>query len=173
MAVNGRQRLSAEFSSAEEPYLGNLVMYSLARSSAAGLGSCSDSLESLAKVCEVIGKSQSPEKINARHVAEVYSLVERVVDYKSVFVGWDLFGSQDLTITSWADLDFYELNFGNGLGRPEFTRIASSAADGVGIILPRKARTAAAHGVVEVMIMLRSDDMDVLEHDAMLKDFSS
>lgn len=172
MAVNGRRRLGARFSTPEEPYLGNLIMYSLAPSSVTDLGfSCMESLESFAKVCDAVRQSQSPEKINTRHVAEVYSLVERVEDYKSVFVGWDLFGSRDLTITSWADLDFYEMDFGKGLGKPEFTRIASSAADGVGIILPRKMASTAIHEVIEIMVMLRSDDMEVLERDAMWKDF--
>ncbi|KAI0416167.1 transferase family-domain-containing protein [Xylaria grammica] len=172
MAVNGRRRLGVEFSPPKNPYLGNTILYSLARLSASDLDSRLGSLESLAKICDAIGQSQSPTKIDSSHIAEVYSLVERAEDYRSIFVGWDLFSSRDLTITSWADLDFYAMEFGKGLGRPEFTRVASSAADGVGIILPRKGASAGTSEVVEIMIMLRSDDMSVLEEDAVWKDFS-
>ncbi|KAI0096921.1 transferase family-domain-containing protein [Nemania sp. FL0031] len=125
MAVNGRRRLGAEFSSPEDPYLGNIII-----------------------------------------------LVERMEDYRTVFVGWDLFGSRDLTITSWADLDLYDTTFGEGLGRPDFIRIPCSPADGVGIVLPRK-KGAATGEVVEVMVMLRTDDMTILENDAVWNNFSA
>ncbi|KAJ8132512.1 hypothetical protein O1611_g1107 [Lasiodiplodia mahajangana] len=94
-------------------------------------------------------------------------------DYRTVFVGWDLFGSRDLTITSWADLGLYNASFGEGLGKPEFVRIPSSPADGVVIVLPRKRGEGATSEVVEVMVMLRTDDMTVLEKDAAWKNFSA
>ncbi|KAI0455712.1 hypothetical protein F5B21DRAFT_503001 [Xylaria acuta] len=132
---------------------------------------------SFAKICDAIAQSQSPAKTNPGHVAEVCGLVERAEDHGTIFVGWGIVGSRDLTITSWADLDLYGVAFGHGeeeeeLGRPDFVRVSSSAAaDGVGIILPRKRNPAATNEVIEIMIMLRSDDMVLLEQDTMWKDF--
>ncbi|KAJ2984679.1 hypothetical protein NUW58_g5932 [Xylaria curta] len=173
MAVNGQRRLGTEFSSPGNPYLGNTILYSLACSPTSDLDSCPESPESFAKIRDMIGQSQSHKKINTSHVAEVYSLVERKEDYRSIFVGWDLFSSRDLTITSWADLDFYGMEFGMELGRPEFTRIAGSTADGIGIVMPRKGESGGSKEVVEIMIMLRSDDMGVLEEDTIWKNFTA
>ncbi|KAH8157899.1 hypothetical protein CIB48_g10350 [Xylaria polymorpha] len=92
MAVDGRRRLSNKFSVAENPYLGNAVLYSLSRSSVSDLHS--ESPASLATICDTIAQSQSPAEINSRHMAEVCSLVERAADYRTIFVGWDLFGSR-------------------------------------------------------------------------------
>ncbi|KAI0468818.1 transferase family-domain-containing protein [Xylaria cf. heliscus] len=171
MAVDGRRRLGDGFSGS--PYLGNAVLYSLATCPASELDSVAESPEAFAAVCDAVAQSQAPAKIDARHVAEVCALVERAGDYRGVFVGWDLFGSRDLTVTSWADLDLYGTVFGGGLGTPEFVRIPSSAADGVGIVMPRKRGVTPKDEVVEVMVMLRSDDMALLEQDAMWKDFTA
>ncbi|KAI1123407.1 hypothetical protein F5Y10DRAFT_251910 [Nemania abortiva] len=173
MAVNGRRRLGAEFSSPESPYLGNSILYSLAQSPVSDLNSLLESPASFAKTCDVVSQSQSPARIDSRHIAGVYDLVGRMEDYRTMFVGWDLFGSRDLTITSWADLDLYGVTFGEGLGRPEFIRIPGSPADGVGIILPRKKGADATSEVVEIMIMLRTDDMAILEQDAVWKDLNA
>ena len=160
MAINGRRRIE-EFTNSDDPYFGNMVVYSMAVSQADALGSMNDqgSIGALAKICQAIAESQSTTRINSRHVAEVYHLANSVDDYKSIFVGWDLFGSTDLTITSWADLGFYDMNFGSKLGKPEFLRVPYMEADGVGLILPRKRED---NEVIEVMVMLRRDDMDVL-----------
>lgn len=56
------------------------------------------------------------------------------------------------------------MEFSTKLGKPEFVRVPYTEADGVGLFLPRK-RSEGRSEVVEVMIMLRSDGMDVLEHD--------
>lgn len=173
MAVNGRRRISEEFSSAETPYLGNTILYSLAKLSAEDLKvSGGDNAERLSKLCDIIAQSQSSTLVNSRHIAEVYSMANGMEDYRTMFVGWDLFGSRDLTITSWADLDLYEINFGSELGSPAFIRPPYSEADGVGMVLPRKKAVAGADAfgeVVEVMVMLRRDDIEVLEKDGMWK----
>ncbi|KAI1742081.1 transferase family-domain-containing protein [Xylaria scruposa] len=172
MAVNGRRRLGAEFSPPDNPYLGNAIFYSLTSSAVSDLDTLPDSMTSFAKICDMIAQSQSPAKINSRHIAEVYSLVENTEDYRSIYVGWDLFSSRDLTITSWADLDLYGLSFGEELGAPEFVRVPGSAADGVAIILPRNKESSARGEIVEIMIMLQIDDMDVLQQDAIWKKFN-
>ncbi|KAI0424529.1 transferase family-domain-containing protein [Xylaria sp. FL1042] len=172
MAVNGRQRLGEEFSTPENPYLGNTILYALAHSSVSDLDSAIEgSFVSLARICDVVAQSQSSTKIDSHHIAEVYSLVERMDDYRKIFPGWDLFSSRDLTITSWANLELYGMSFGMELGKPDFIRIPSSVADGVVIILPRKGESVVKGEELEIMIMLKKDDMDVLEQDSRWKSF--
>ncbi|KAJ5757935.1 transferase family-domain-containing protein [Penicillium nucicola] len=178
-AVNGRRRLGANKKfPAENPYFGNMVLYALAIIQGKDLSVFnnpgSTSFKSLAELCEVIAESQSPARVNSRYVAEVHQLVESVDDYRSVFVGWDLFESKDLTMTSWADLNFYGLEFGLGLGTPEFVRVPYTEADGVGLVLPRRACQMDDIGggeVVEVMVMLRRDDMVILEEGGLCGSF--
>ncbi|OAL57192.1 hypothetical protein IQ07DRAFT_30092 [Pyrenochaeta sp. DS3sAY3a] len=162
MAVNGRGRINTAFSSADDPYYGNVVLYSLAKISFHDLIATSN-LQSLATVCSTIAESQSSSTINNRHIAEVCSLVDAVDDYRCIFPGWDLFNSRDLTITSWADLDLYGFDFGTGLGKPEFIRMPYVEADGVGIVMPRKK---GKEEILEVTVMLRRDDMAFLEQDS-------
>lgn len=162
MAVNGRRRVGEEFSTTENPYFGNNILYSLAKTEVDNLNNSSDAdfVQKLVKVCDAIAESQSPTKINSRHIAEIYTLAEKVDNYQMIFPGWDLFSSRDFTLTSWADLGLYELDFGPGLEKPEFVRAPHSEADGVGLVMPRKR---AEDEVLEVIIMLRKDDMEALE----------
>ncbi|WAO92623.1 Hypothetical protein NCS54_01013800 [Fusarium falciforme] len=162
MAVNGRRRLGEGFSTSENPYFGNNILYSLAKTETENLNTSSDLdfVKKLAKVCDTIAESQSPNKINSRHIAEIYTLAEKMDDYQMIFPGWDLFSSRDFTLTSWADLGLYELDFGAGLEKPEFVRAPHSEADGVGLVMPRKR---SEDEVLEVIVMLRKDDMEVLE----------
>ncbi|KAE8378268.1 transferase family-domain-containing protein [Aspergillus bertholletiae] len=166
MAVNGRHRIGENFSGPESPFLGNAVVYSLSKFPAGALAASDETpVRSLAKICEHIAQSQSRSVINSRYIAEVYHLIDRMEDCRSLFVGWDLFGSRDLTITNWADLGLYEMDFGDLLGRPKFVRLPYMEADGVALILPRQ--RSASQEVLEVMIMLRRDHMDALEKDPM------
>ncbi|OQE35523.1 hypothetical protein PENCOP_c013G08561 [Penicillium coprophilum] len=166
MAVNGRQRIGESFSTPESPFFGNAVFYSLSKSLADTLAASDEApVRSLAEICDHIAHSQSTSVINSRHIAEVYHLIDRMKDYRSLFVGWDLFGSRDLMITNWADLDLYGVNFGDVLGKPKFVRLPQMEADGVALILPRQRD--ASQEVLEIMVMLRCDHMDALEKDPM------
>ncbi|KAJ4864807.1 transferase family domain-containing protein [Trichoderma breve] len=167
MAVNGRCRIGHDFSTLNHPYLSNLILYSLASFSSRDLIAAGDSkdMKVLAQICASIAESKSLDSINAKSIAEVYRLVESVDRNTTIFPGWDLFGSRDLTVTSWADLPLYEMDFGPGLGRPQHIRAPYSPADGVCLIMPRKRSDQTAAGKVElldVMVMLRQDDMDAL-----------
>ncbi|KAI8715223.1 hypothetical protein NCS52_01029600 [Fusarium sp. LHS14.1] len=164
MAVNGRRRLGEGFSTTENPYFGNNILYSLAKTEVENLSNSSHAgfAQKLAKVCDAVAESQSPTMINSRHIAEIYTLAEKMDNYQMIFPGWDLFSSQDFTLTNWADLGLYELDFGTGLEKPEFVRAPHSEADGVGLVMPRKR---SEDEVLEVIIMLRKDDMEVLERN--------
>ena len=173
-AVDGRQRIDQELSAPTNPYLGNVVLYALAEASVQDLGVPfeQDSAGLLASICESIRGSQSPAQVNRQYIAEVYSLVDRIENYKTVYPGWDLFNSCDLTITSWADLPLYGLDFGQALGKPDFVRVPYMEADGVSFILPRKRAAdgvSVSDEVLDVVVMLRRDDMQVLEQDSLWK----
>ncbi|GLA84878.1 hypothetical protein AtubIFM56815_009099 [Aspergillus tubingensis] len=167
-AVNGRSRITGNLYSVpgDQQYLGNVVLYAMASFPSANLATADeDPTRSLAKICDCISDSQSSSTINSRHIAETYRLVESMEDYRSLHAGWDLFGSRDFTITSWADLDLYDLDFRPLLGKPEFVRLPYIEADSIAIILTH--RRTGSDEILEVMVMLRSDDMESLEGDGM------
>ncbi|PSN64742.1 C-8 acyltransferase [Corynespora cassiicola Philippines] len=171
MAVNGRKRLDAALVDHEDPYLGNVVLFSLAEMAARDVSNCGTGISAalLADACRLVAQAQSPERIDAGHIGEVCSLVEKVEDYRRIFPGWELFGSRDLFITSWADLDFYDFDFGDGLGKPRFVRIPYAQADGNVIILPRNrsvTETVSSHGL-EVVVMLQRTDLKMLKEDSL------
>ncbi|KAL4816597.1 hypothetical protein BDW67DRAFT_184755 [Aspergillus spinulosporus] len=182
-AINGRPRIKPGFSSScpvfvsenDHTYLGNAVVYVLTPFPAVALASSTAEttpdpgpapMRSLAIICDQISNSQSVSTINKRHIAEVY----RLLDESPLFPGWDLFGSRDVVITSWADQDLYTVDFGSLFGRPTsvvFPPMEPGApADGVGIVLPRR-REKAEMEILEVILMLRVDDMRALEDDSL------
>ncbi|KAJ4314008.1 hypothetical protein N0V84_009115 [Fusarium piperis] len=93
MAVNSRRRLGEGFSTAENPYFENNIIYSLAKTEVENLNTSSAAkfTQNLAKVCDAVVESQSPNKISSRHIAEIYTLAEKVENYQMIFPGWDLF----------------------------------------------------------------------------------
>jgi hypothetical protein len=167
MAVNGRKRLDTNFADAQNPYLGNMVLFSLAEMPARDVSDCGQgggpSTELLADACRIIAQAQSPDRIDAGHIRDVCNIMKDLEDYRSIFPGWELFGSRDLFITSWADLNMYEFDFGDGLGKPQLIRIPYVQADGNVIILPRKRNGAGER--LEAVIMLKRDDLEVLKED--------
>lgn len=169
MAVNGRRRIDPNFSPSDNPYLGNLVLYASSERSVDSLQGAADSSSEQAEVCNAITQSYSPGKINRQHIANVFELGRQVRDCSTIFPGWDLFNHRDLTITSWADLDLYQMGWGAELGQPEFVRFPSSAADGVCIILPGKSIEDASphHKSIEIVIMLKTEHMEALKADDM------
>lgn len=167
MAVNGRRRIDPNFSPPETLYLGNLILYASAERSFESLQRAVDSPRGQAELCKAITQSYSPAKINCQHVANVFELGRQSGDCSTIFPGWDLFNHKDLTITSWADLDLYQMDWGSKLGRPEFVRFPPSAADGVCIVLPRRrVRSACQYqNPIEVVIMLKEEHMEALKAD--------
>lgn len=168
MAVNGRRRIDPNFSPPDNPYLGNLILYASAERSFDTLQRAADSTPELAEICNSITQSYGPAKINSQHIANVFELGRQSRD-GTVFPGWDLFNHKDLTITSWADLDLYQMSWGAELGQPELVRIPSSAADGVCIVLPRRRVEFASHSqnLIEVLILLKAEHMEALKADSL------
>ncbi|KAM4057678.1 transferase family protein [Hirsutella rhossiliensis] len=173
--VNGRRRIGAEFSTPDNPYLGNVVLYALPELLGQGL-STSSAPEALAKICHAIDQSHSP-KIDLHHIAEVYSLVDRSEDYRAIGVSWDLLSGRHLAILSWADFGLHGMDFGMGLGLPDFIRVpcGGGAADGLCLLLPRRVPVAAdaSEEVLELLIVLRREDMHALEQDGIWQSFAN
>lgn len=167
MAVNGRQRIDPSFSQPESPYLGNLILYASAEKYFEIRQQAADSAREQVDICNTIAQSCGPAKISRQHIANVFELGRQSGDGSTVFPGWDLFGHKDLTITSWADLDLYQMGWGSELGQPEFVRFPSSAADGVCIVMPRKRGQSTTHGqeFIEVVVMLKEEHMEALKAD--------
>lgn len=167
MAVNGRRRIDPNFSPPDNPYLGNLVLYASAERSFETLQRAADSPREQAELCNTITQSYGPDKINRQRIANIFELGRQSGDCSTIFPGWDLFNHKDLTITSWADLDLYQMGWGSDLGQPEFVRFPYSAADGVCIVLPRRRVESACHypNYIEVVVMLKAEHMEALKAD--------
>ena len=170
MAVNGRKRLDPSLTDRASPFLGNMVLFSLSEMPVRDLIAAGNhnAIEVLAMVCQLLTSAQSTEHVGKAHIIEVYNLVQAVEDYQGIFPGWALFGSCDLFITSWADLDLYRQDFGIGLGQPQFVRIPYAQGDGNAIILPRRMETTSPLSLqdLEVVVMLQKEDLDRVKEDA-------
>ena len=172
MAVNGRARIDPDFSSAKDPYFGNVNFYALAELQTHHLSASENlSAESLAHVCDAIAASNSAGKINTSHIAEVCSLVSRFDKFPSLFPAWSISSGLDLAVTGWANLGIYDMRFGGVLGHPEFVRVPYAELDSLAIVLPRKRAGVkeASENVIEVMLMLRRDDLESLQGDEVWK----
>ena len=153
--VNGRKALHPDLNISDDPYLGNLTLFSIAEMPVVELcdGFREDEPWLFAQACHRIADAQSDICIHAKHIGEVATLLEQT---PSVFAGWTPGDSDSLHFTNWAHMDMYENNFGMRLGTPKFIRPPYTKADGTVIILPRGTGEEQA---VEVVLMLREADL--------------
>jgi hypothetical protein len=178
MAVNGRTRLGESFEGAgARPYIGNVNLYSvtnldldtltrLGQSPPPDAGWASS--DALARVVEAI--STSIARVDRQSIVDVITMAEQVPSIASIQPGWDVFGGRDLSITSWANLNTYSVDFGPHLGLPDFVRLPYAEVDGLVIVLPRR-RTSTPE-TIEVVVMLRQDDMAELERNEIWRSWS-
>lgn len=170
MIVNGRKRLSPMLADPDDPYLGNVVLLTVAEVAAAALPSCTaeladaDAEKRMASVVAAVAAAVAPETVDATYVREVAALVRGVDDHRTIFPGWELFRPRDVCVTSWADQGFYDFDFGEGLGKPEFVRIPYSQGDGVVVILPR--RRGMVDEKLDVIVLSLKEDMEVIRADS-------
>ncbi|CAG9992919.1 unnamed protein product [Clonostachys byssicola] len=169
MAVNGRKRIHERFVDPEAPYFGNVVLCSWVEAAVRDVAKCGrdESIEYMRQ-----GRAfPSPDRINTGYIGVVWELVEQLIDRRALYPGWDLFDSRDLFITSWADLGLYNYDFGNGLRKAQFVRIPYAEVNGNVIILPRRRCVSgeASEEGLEMVVMLRRDDLEVLKMDDLWK----
>ncbi|RFU76917.1 trichothecene 3-o-acetyltransferase [Trichoderma arundinaceum] len=97
----------------------------------------------------------------AYHGRSLATLISRTPNKKltSFIAGFDL--SKDVMLSSWANQNSYELDFGLGLGRPEAVRRPRFADfPGLVYLLPRSAA-----GDIGIAMSLSADEMDLLSAD--------
>ncbi|KAI9154749.1 Trichothecene 8-O-acetyltransferase [Paramyrothecium foliicola] len=170
-SVKCRKRLSSG------SYFGKFVVFARAELSMTEMSASEVNYQrQLAWICSNIDKMQSSEEIDRRRFAEVYSLCQRIGGNNLISAGEVSLEPNDILITSYANTDFYDLDFGPRLGKIDFFRPYDFAMDSVLYILPRertyKGRDAADE-VIEIFAMLRQDDMEVLERDPIWTRFFS
>ena len=177
MAVNGRARIGESFVKGR-PYLGNVNLYCVTSLDLTLLTTIelSPSPEAQWAYSDVLttvvhALTMSIARIDRRFISEVITLAEKAPDAQALLPGWDFFNGPDLTITSWANLDTYSDDFGPGLGMPDFVRVPYAEVDGLNIVLPRKRNSSPE--IIEVVVMLRKDDMADLERNAMWRHWTN
>lgn len=171
MSVNGRARIDLNFSSANDPYFGNVYVYALAELQVDRFSDSENELtDSLPHICDAIGSSNSASTIHAGHIAGLFNMVSRFEKFPALFPAWSISSGQDLAITNWANLGIYEMSFGDVLGHPEFVRLPYTKLDSAGIILPRKRASISnepSRDIIEVIVMLREYDLKALQEDCL------
>jgi transferase family protein len=176
-AVNGRKHLSRAVT--EKMYMGNVNLFGLAILQREKLlkpamwGKGDEDLESLIPI--LIAKSAAISRVTANHIAEVISIIQQSSDVRDITTGWNALEGLDLSMTSWMNMPVYDCDFGEYLGKPAFARPPYAEWDGLIIMLPRRRAqsksnddqkpTAQHIELIEVVVMLRQDDMEVLEKD--------
>ena len=174
-AVDGRRVLG--FSDWKPGYLGNVNLFGLAELPVAEL-QISTAIADDQGVLEIALNLQpaisaiaaATSRITASSIVEVLSLVEQSPIVSDIIPGWDAFFGPDLSVTSWANMGVYDLDFGAFLGKPDFLRVPAAKIDGLVIILPRRRREQLGENlsdvrdeeVIEVMVYLREDDLEHL-----------
>ena len=89
------------------------------------------------------------------------TILDRSVDKSVVSVTASIDPSTDVMLSSWAKMDFYELDFGLGLGKPESLRRPQfTPFEGLLYLMPR-----APNGEIAVAMCLRDEDMARLKAD--------
>jgi trichothecene 3-O-acetyltransferase len=182
-AVNGRKYLNKDVS--EKVYTGNINLFGLAMLSTEKLDAAVNApfptqsessgadLTSLVPIIQA--KMSAISRVTASYIAEVISLIQQSPDVTDIIPGWNALDGLDLTMTSWANLPVYDCDFGEQLGKPKFVRPPFAQWDGLTIILPRRRQEVSSNTgskgdddqeeVIEVITMLRKDDIESLEKD--------
>lgn len=136
-------------------YTGNVSIASVTRHISAKEMSASDGLvAAAASIRSSVGKLNEPDRV-ARLIG-LLSSRPNPTDFKFAYHG---FLGPDLSSTSWAELNVFEMAWGR-LGKAEAFRIPGEGADGSLIVLPR-----VDDGGLEVVVALESRAMEALIAD--------
>ncbi|EAQ86339.1 hypothetical protein CHGG_07592 [Chaetomium globosum CBS 148.51] len=194
-AINGRARLgvSSGLADPQRPFLGNVNLYGLAgmgvdvlgrataatastgtTGTAAAVAEDGERVEALARVVQAIGEAVG--RVRGGFVGEVLELVERVPEGGGgggffLLPGWDAFHGMDVTVTSWANMGVYGVDFGKGVGKPCFMRVPRAETDGFVIVLPRRRGEVVKEEGIEVVVAMHPEDMAALEGDAVWRSY--
>jgi hypothetical protein len=161
MAVNARRHLNPPLS---PNYLGNVNLFATSLLPLSTLSAPDPA--SLASVALSIRKAIVA--VNNQHIRSAVSLIDSLPNIKALQYGFNSFLGPDIAVTSWEGMGVYGQNWGLGLGTPGWARTVTSGSgfDGLGIVMPRR-----PGGGLEVMLGLRSEDMERLERDAIWREY--
>ncbi|KAL9128892.1 MAG: hypothetical protein Q9217_002514 [Psora testacea] len=155
MAVNSRARLNPPL---PKTYLGNFNVYSMAVVDVSTLKS--SAIAPLAETALAIRKSIT--SVDDPYIHKLIHIIDNLHDATLISPAFKSFLGKDLAITSWAELDLYDIEWGMdiGGGKMDSVRIPKAAFDGFCIVLPRM-----SDGATEVIVGLKIEDMDRLKQD--------
>lgn len=154
-AVQGRRRLLPPL---PENFLGN----------AATLGPATLDIDTLTSPSSPLYKVASRlrseiTRIDSAHIRGVVGMIDSVSDLGNLEIAVFDYPQRDLTMSSWSDLGLLQVDWGQGIGRPEYLRITeqlSTGAIGAAAIFPRL-----LDGGLEVLIGVEVDTMKRLKAD--------
>jgi len=106
---------------------------------------------------------RSINAVDSEYISQTASLSEAFPDVRDFGFKIDPVFGPDLILTSWRDFSYYDLDFGE-LGKPQWARKPWSRHAAVIVVLPRDKRVDSEKGI-EVILLLREDDMDRLMQD--------
>jgi hypothetical protein len=157
VAVDVRKRANPPLS---PTYAGAAVVHSIATSDIPVLTDASTPSQ-LAQLALKIRKSL--HAVDNEYISQTVSLSEAFPDVREFgFKIAPVYGP-DLILTSWKDFSYYGLDFGE-LGKPQWARKPWSRHAAVIVVLPKDKSVEADRGL-EVILLLREDDMDRLMDD--------
>ena len=160
LAINGRSKLTPPLPST---YIGNLNLYGTSNLPLP-LILAENSLGAIA-----LSIRHAISSIDDAKIRRTISFIEQLSDVALLAPGFKSFLGPDLAITSWADLELRDLDWGPTVGgKAKSVRIVKSQFDGLCIMLPRL-----ADGGLEVVVGLQTEHMERLRRDEVFGRFAS
>lgn len=153
VAINGRGAL---FPPIPPSYVGNVVFCCLSWLPIDYLIAPETSLRDIALAL----RKSIEANIDPQLLSDAVDLASCIPDVRKLGNAFRSWFSEDLVTTSVIGLPFYELDFGDILGKPEFVRLPKGEFDGICSVQPRQ-----ADGTVDVNISLYEEEMKRLRRD--------
>ncbi|KAF2246452.1 hypothetical protein BU26DRAFT_520923 [Trematosphaeria pertusa] len=157
-AVNGRRILGLNEPTA--PFLGNVTLLAQADAHMEELKAVSvEDPTALAPVIYSIACAAL--LVDKAYIESLVQLASLLPDLSGMEPGWDAINGPDFNVTSWVYMGLYDCDFGDAVGKPELVRLPCLPVDGLAMILPKRMNSIGEE-TLEVMVVLRTDDMDRL-----------
>ncbi|KAF2278851.1 uncharacterized protein EI97DRAFT_431099 [Westerdykella ornata] len=150
----------------DPPFMGNAICYGITELPFDDIAFIPTE-ETIGRLLPIINAiANAGAHINADHVAELVRISDLNPDLSDIMPSWLFdYGPGDMHFISWAQVDIYDLDFGDRLGNPRYMRSAFLEMDGLVCQLPRR-RVKEGQGekeVFEVSFVLKAEDLQRLE----------
>ncbi|KAI9739475.1 MAG: hypothetical protein M1818_005163 [Claussenomyces sp. TS43310] len=156
VAIDGRKGLSVP-----ENYIGNVVFCSM---SSLSIGTLVASETGLPQLAQVVRQSVNKGRTTA-FLTSAFALASCIPEnvIRSLRYGFTDFVGKDLVTTSWVDLPFYEMDWGQAFGTGgyiDFFRMPRGQFEGICCMQPRR-----KDGTIEVVVGMKREHMGRLMDD--------